>query len=178
MMESESTPHLHRRKQGHNAEIKDEIKQYSEVTPAISFAFLSVRPSTTDQFLRLLPWTVMMLSSPFFRSHQEKLCICAEPFFLKVMGCLGHVIKVYGDLIPSGSYMILAPRVKLRDLLPAAQEFMTKCAMDKSAHLQLQLGRTVVVDHTGEIQGPAYCPGCAASLLCIVTYFCQQPLVL
>ena len=158
MTESGKTPHLHRRKQGHKDKTKDEIKQYSEVTPAISFAFLSARPSTPDQFLRWLPWTAMMLSSPdvLFRSHQEKLWIQAEPFFLKVMGCLGHVIKVHGDLEPSGSYMILGSRVKLhQDLLPAAQEFMTKCATDKSAHLQLQLGRTVVVDHTGKIDQPS-----------------------
>ena len=89
------------------------------------------------------------------------------------MGCL---IKVLGDLPPVGSYLILAPRVKLLpEVLPAAKEFMTSCASFKSLQLQLQLGRSAVMDQTGQerndrlLSSDALCQGCAANSVCIVT---------
>ncbi len=137
------TPHMHRRKQGP----KDEIKQWSEATPVITFAFLSV--SLTDaKGTNFLAQLATAARSTF---EQQELWKRAERFFQREMGCMGHVIKVVGDLQPAASYLILAPRVQLLpDLLPAAKEFMTECASFKSLQLQLQLGRSAVVDRTGK----------------------------
>lgn len=83
--------------------------------------------------------------------EQQELWKRAEQFFQRELCCLGRLIKVHGDLRPGASYLILAPRVQLLpDRLLAAKEFMTECASFKTLQLQLQLGRSAVVDHTGK----------------------------
>ncbi|KAL0030041.1 hypothetical protein WJX79_002495 [Trebouxia sp. C0005] len=134
---------MHRRKQGH----KDGIKQLPEAHPATTFALLSVRLTERAQGANFLTWFAATTAS----NHEPQLLWRkAEQFFMKEMGCMGPLIKVSGDLKPAGSYLILAPRVSLLpDMLQAAKEFMTACASFKSLHVQLQLGRSAVVDQIG-----------------------------
>ena len=134
---------MHRRKGP-----KDEIKPLSEATPAITFALLSV--SLTDakgtNFLAQLATATRSCER-----EQQELWRRAEQFFQREMCCMGRLIKVFGDLQPAANYLILAPRVQLLpELLLAAKEFMTECASFKSLQLQLQLGRSAVVDHFGK----------------------------
>lgn len=64
---------------------------------------------------------------------------------------MGPLFKVHGDVQPATSYVILAPRVQLvRESLLAAQQFMTQCASFKSLQLQLQVGRTAVINPTSK----------------------------
>ncbi len=63
------------------------------------------------------------MRSPY---EQQELWKLAELFFQRDLGCFGRVLKVHGDLQPTASYLILAPRVQLfPDVLSAAKEFMT-----------------------------------------------------
>ena len=89
---------------------------------------------------------------------------------------MGRLVKVQGDLQPGVSYLILAPGVQLLPYsLLAAKEFMAACASFKSLQLQLQLGRSAVVDHIGKklndhlLFCSAYCQGClcAQSSKCV-----------
>ena len=159
---------MHRRKQGP----KDETKQSTEVVPAITFAFLSVRMTDTTgtNFIGQLASAARNIY------EQHELWKHAEQFFKIEMGCMGCLIKVLGELPPAASYLILAPRVKLSpEVLPAAKEFMTVCASFKSLQLQLQLGRSAVMDQNGQELNDrltsclALCQGCAANSVCIVT---------
>ena len=86
------------------------------------------------------------------------------------MGCMGRLVKVHSDLPPAVSYLILAPGVRLLpSSLLAVQEFMAACASFKSLQLQLQLGRSAVVDHIGQklndrlLFCSAYCQGCLSA---------------
>ncbi len=119
----------------------------SEATPVITFAFLSVilTDAKGSNFL------TQLATAARSALEQQELWTRAERFFQREMGCIGRVIKVLGDLQPAASYIIFAPRVQLlREMLPAAKEFMTECASFKSLRLQLQMGRSAVVDHTGK----------------------------
>ncbi len=134
---------MHRRKQGP----KDDDKPLSEATPAITFALLSV--SLTDA--KGKNFLAQLATAALSRFEQQELWKRAEQFFQREMCCMGPLIKVLGDLQPAASYLILAPRVQLLpDLLLAAKEFMTECASFKTLQLQLQLGRSAVVDHIGK----------------------------
>ena len=132
---------MQRRKQGP----KEETQQTSEETPAITFAFLAV--SLTDaQETNFLAQLATPARSWF---EQQELWKQAERFFQREMGAMVRIVKVAGDL-QSASYMILAPRVQLLPgVLLAAKQFMTDCASLKTLQLQLQIGRSAVVDRTG-----------------------------
>lgn len=134
---------MHCRKQGP----RDEIKEFSEATPAIIFAILSV--SLTDAKGTNL--SAQLATAARSTLEQQELWKLAENFFHREMGCMGPLVKVHGDVQPAASYLILAPGVKLLpDSLLAAEKFMAACASFKSLQLQLQLGRSAVVDHIGE----------------------------
>lgn len=133
---------MHRRKQGP----KDEIKEFSEATPAITFAILSVS-LTHATGTNLLAQLATAARSTL---EQQDLWKSAETFFHRDIGCMGRLVKVHGDLQPAASYLILAPGVQLLpNSLLAAEKFMAACASLKSLQLQLQLGRSAVVDHIG-----------------------------
>ncbi len=157
-----------RRKQGP----KDDIKAFSEVIQAITFAILSV--SLTDaKGTNLLAQLATAARSTL---EQQELWKRAENFFHREMGCMGRLVKVHGDLQPAASYLILAPGVQLLPYsLLAAKEFMAACASFKSLQLQLQLGRSAVVDHIGKklndrlLFCSAYCRGYFA---CIIKQVC------
>lgn len=137
---------MHRRKQGPIGFAKDETKQLPEVVPAITFAFLSV--SLTDA--KGTNFMAQLATAARCMYEQHELWKNAEQFFQTEMSRMGCLIKVHGDLPPAASYLILAPRVKLLpEVLLAAKDFMTECASFKSLQLQLQLGRSAVVDQTG-----------------------------
>ena len=137
---------MRRRKQ----DPQQETKQYTEHTenaPVITFAFLSVN-LTDATGANFLAWLATAARLP---SEQQDLWKRAEDFFKGVMGCMGPLIKVHGDLQPAASYVILAPRVKLhRDMVLAAEEFVTACSSFKTLQVELQMGRSAVVDNSGE----------------------------
>lgn len=130
-----------------NQDPKDETEQVHEVVPVITFAFVSVRLADSEGS-NILARLAAAAYSPF---EQQELWKQAELFFQKEMGCLGRVIKVQGDLQPAASYLILAPGVKLLpEVLVAAKKFMTTCTSFKTLKVQLQLGRSAVMDDTGK----------------------------
>lgn len=150
---------MRRRKQ----DAKQETEQYTENTenaPVITFAFLSVN-LTGATGANFLAWLATAARSP---SEQQDLWKQAEGFFKGVVGCMGPLIKVHGDLQPAASYLILsyliilylilfdlAPGVKLhRDMVPAPEDFVTACASFKTLQVELQMGRSAVVDNGGE----------------------------
>lgn len=126
---------------------KQLCEQTHEVPSAISFAFLSVKlpeAKGTNILARLATaaWSLY---------EQHDLWKRTELFFQRHMGCLGRVIKVHGDLQPPASYLIMAPGVQLfPDVLEAAREFVTACTSFKSLEVQLQIGRSAVVNNTGK----------------------------
>lgn len=133
---------MHRRKQVPEAG----IKQLAEETPIVTFAFLSV--SLIDA--KGTNFLARLANAAYFTSEQRELWERAEHYFQREMGLIGRLIKVHGDLKPAASYLILAPRVQLLpNLLLTAKEFMKECTSFKSLQLQLQIGRSAVVDHTG-----------------------------
>ncbi len=136
-------PYMHRRKQAP----KDETEQMSEATPVISFAFLSVTLADAKES----NFFTQLATAARSTLEQQELWKRAECFFQTELGCIGRVVKVVGDLQPAANYIICAPRVHLlRDQFSAGKEFMTECASFKSLRLQLQMGRSAVVDHTGK----------------------------
>ncbi len=134
---------MHRRKQAP----KDETEHMSEARPVISFAFLSMTfaVATGSNFSTQLATAARSIF------EQQELWKRAECFFQTEMGCVGRVLKITGDLQSAANYIMCAPRVQLlRDQFPAGKEFMTECASFKTLRIQLQMGRTAVVDHTGK----------------------------
>lgn len=165
---------MHRRRQGP----KDDTKNSSEPTPAITFALISIHPTDAKgaNF-----WT-QLATAALSTFEQQELWARAEWFFQRELRCMGRLIEVTGDLKPAASYLILAPRVRLLpDQLQIAKQFMTECASFKSFRVQLQLGRSAVVDHAGEnwngqlLSYCANCRGCAAVFVC--SQFCEQALL-
>lgn len=164
------TQHMQRHKQGPS--IKNEVKQMSQETPAMIFAFLSV--SLTDaKETNFFDWLTNAAWSTWFSSEHQGLWERAEHFFQREMGLRGRLLKVQGDLKPAANYLILAPRVQLQpNLLLAAKEFMKGCASFTSLKLQLQIGRSFLVDHSGKRCNDlcsAYCQDCAFILECLPT---------
>ena len=133
---------MYRRKQSP----KEKTEQVSEVTPAITFALLSV--SLTDaQGTNIL---AQLAAAAYTKFEQQKLWQQAEVLFQTDMGCLGRLIRVHGDLQPAASYLIFAPGVKLMpNVLVAAQDFMKVCSSFHTLQVHLQLGRSAVIDSTG-----------------------------
>ena len=151
---------MQRRKQGP----KEETQQTSEETPAITFAFLAVSLTGAKGTKKIAQLATTARSS----FEQQELWKLAERLFQREMGSMGRILKVDGDL-QSASYMILAPRVQLLPgVLLAAKQFMTECASVKTLQLQLQIGRSAVVDYSGRKRSLqlhsccAKCQGCAA----------------
>ncbi|DBB18356.1 TPA: hypothetical protein ACH3X3_000010 [Trebouxia sp. C0006] len=133
---------MHRRKQTP----KEENEKTLAATPVVTFALLSVSftdASGTDMLSKLI-------SAARSKSEQQKLWGMAELFFQTTMGCIGRLIRVHGDLQPEGSYLILAPRVQLLpDMLVAAKNLLISCASFTTLQVQLQIGRSAVLDHLG-----------------------------
>jgi hypothetical protein len=125
---------------------KQTTEQTCKVPTIVSFAFLSVSLADTQRTSILARFAAAM-RSPY---EQQELWKLAELFFQRDLGCFGRVLKVHGDLQPTASYLILAPRVQLfPDVLSAAKEFMTACPSLQTLQVQLQIGRTFVLDKTG-----------------------------
>lgn len=154
---------MHRRKQA----VKAEVKPMSEEKPAITCAFLSVNlnDSQGGNFLAQL---VNAAASTF---QQQEVWECAEQFFQKDMGLSGPLIKVHGELKPAADYLILAPHVQTQPgLLLKATHFMRQCASFACLQLQLQIGCSFVVDHTGMHQCSAYWQSCVAIWVCVLNF--------
>ncbi len=137
---------MHRRKQTP----KEENEKTLAATPVVTFALLSVSftdASGTDMLSKLI-------SAARSKSEQQKLWGMAELFFQTTMSCIGRLIRVHGDLQPEGSYLILAPRVQLLpDMLVAAKNLLISCASFTTLQVQLQIGRSAVLDHLGKLHG-------------------------
>lgn len=82
--------------------------------------------------------------------HELSLWTLVRTLFARDLGVTSSVISVYGDLPPTIRSIFLDPQVPLvSNLLVAAKQFMHSCAQLDTLLVQLQIGRSAVLDANG-----------------------------
>ena len=82
---------------------------------------------------------------------ERKLWALAEALFVRGLGT-GPLIRVLCNLQPAADFLTSAPSVQLLpNILVAAEEFMLACLHLDTLQVQLQLGRSALLEQSAEI---------------------------
>jgi hypothetical protein len=126
--------------------LKEETKQLIEPPPARLFAIVSIKtrqPEASGLFAQFA-------TAARAKVQELSLWTLVRTLFGRDLGVTSPLITVYGDLPPTVRSIFLVPQVPLlSNLLVAAKDFMQGCAQLDILLVQLQIGRSAVLDANG-----------------------------